>query len=180
MLRRRDALLGAARLVEEVNRIGLANQPGGCATVGVLNPSPNSRNTIPGKVFMTVDLRHPDEETLTSMNAELQCVAEEMAARTGLKLSLRQIWHSPTVKFDDHCIGTVRTAARRLGLATMDIASGAGHDACHISRVAPTAMIFIPCEGGISHNEIENATQEHVAAGAEVLLSALLATAETA
>lgn len=174
MSRRRDALVGASRIVNEVNRIGLAHPPYACATVGLLNVSPNSRNTIPGEVFFTVDFRHPDEQVLAQMDQELRAFAQATANELGLSLDLQQIWHSPAVAFDAACVSSVRRAAEQLGLSHMNIISGAGHDACYISRVAPTGMIFIPCENGISHNEIESASREDVAAGAQVLLTAIL------
>ncbi|MBS0419978.1 MAG: Zn-dependent hydrolase [Proteobacteria bacterium] len=174
MSRRRDALVGASRIVNEVNRIGLAHPPYACATVGLLNVSPNSRNTIPGEVFFTVDFRHPEDGVLAQMDRELRAFAPATANELGLALDLQQIWHSPAVAFDAACVSSVRRAAEQLGLSHMNIISGAGHDACYISRVAPTGMIFIPCENGISHNEIESASREDVAAGARVLLAAIL------
>ena len=174
MNRRRDALVGASRVVLEVNRIGLANSPLACATVGLLDVGPNSRNTIPGRTFFTVDFRHPDERVLDSMDRELRLSVERVERELGLQTQLEQIWHSPAVAFDPSCVDSVRRAAQRLGLPDRDIISGAGHDACYISRVAPTGMIFIPCENGISHNEVENASRGDVAAGAQVLLEVLL------
>jgi beta-ureidopropionase / N-carbamoyl-L-amino-acid hydrolase len=174
MRRRKDALVGAARLVTAVNRIGLENQPYACATVGMMQVSPNSRNTIPGKVFFTIDFRHPDDATLSKMDAAMRAEAEKVAKEIGLELDLKQIWYSPPVKFAESCVAAVRSAAEELGMAHMDIISGAGHDACYISRVAPTGMVFVPCENGISHNEIENATKEDLAAGCDVLLRAIV------
>lgn len=175
---RRDALVGAARIVQQVNRIGQSYLPGACATVGVLDVYPNSRNTIPGRVFMTVDLRHPEENELSKMDAELRRCVDDIASTNGLTISLEQIWHSPAIRFDPTCIRVISNAAARLGLSSMSIISGAGHDACYLSRVAPTGMIFIPCEGGISHNEAESATPEDAEAGAQVLLLSLLELAE--
>ena len=174
MRRRKDALLGAGRLVHEVNRIGLANQPYACATVGLMQVSPNSRNTIPGKVFFTVDFRHPDDATLSKMDAELRATAERIAGEIGLQLQFEQIWYSPPVAFDKKCVAAVQAGAQTLGYENMPIISGAGHDSCYIARVAPTAMVFVPCEDGISHNEVENATPGDIAAGCNVLLQAML------
>ena len=172
MERRRDALLGAARAVVEVNRIGLL--PAGSATVGFMRVAPNSRNTVPGSVFFSVDLRHPADATLASMDADLRASLHGVADDLGVTISIEQIWHSPAVNFDCACIGTLRAAAAQLGLLQRDIVSGAGHDACYINRVAPTGMIFIPCEGGVSHNEAESASKNDVAAGAQLLLVAML------
>ncbi|HXV24626.1 MAG TPA: Zn-dependent hydrolase [Alphaproteobacteria bacterium] len=174
MRRRKDALLGAARLVTAVNRIGLENQPYACATVGMMQVSPNSRNTIPGKVFFTIDFRHPEDATLSKMDAAIRAEAEKVAKEIGLELDVKQIWYSPPVKFAESCVAAVRGATEELGFQHMDIISGAGHDACYISRVAPTGMVFVPCENGISHNEIENATKEDLAAGCDVLLRAIV------
>jgi len=174
MLSRKDALVGAARLVGEVNRIGLANQPNACATVGLLQVSPNSRNVIPGTVFFAVDFRHPNDDILEGMDAELREVAAKITAEIGLEMELEQIWYSPPVAFDDACVSAVRGAAERGGFKHMDIVSGAGHDACYLARVAPTAMIFVPCENGISHNEIEEATPDDLEAGCNVLLQAMI------
>jgi len=174
MLSRKDALVGAARIVGEVNRIGLANQPNACATVGLLNVSPNSRNVIPGTVFFAVDFRHPDDDVLKGMNDELRSAAAAVADDIGLEMELEEIWYSPPVVFDADCVSAVRGAAQRGGIEHMDIVSGAGHDACYLARVAPTAMIFVPCENGISHNEIEEATPADLEAGCNVLLQAMI------
>ncbi len=174
MLTRRDALLGAARTVDAVNRIGLDHQPGACATVGMLQVHPNSRNVIPGGVFFTVDFRHPDDEVLSRMDSHLRKACEDIAAEIGLELEFEQIWHSPAVVFDKECIDAVRSGAKSCNYTYMDIVSGAGHDACYVARVAPTGMIFVPCEGGISHNEIENATAGDLEAGCNVLLHSIL------
>lgn len=175
---RRDALVGGARIVQQVNRIGHSHLPGACATVGALDVYPNSRNTIPGRVFLTVDLRHPEENALSEMDSELRECVDEIGSASGLTISLEQIWHSPVIRFDPTCMRVISGAAARLGLPGMSIVSGAGHDACYLSRVAPTGMIFIPCERGISHNEAESVTPEHAAAGAQVLLLSLLELAE--
>jgi beta-ureidopropionase / N-carbamoyl-L-amino-acid hydrolase len=174
MTRRRDALVGASRIVLEVNRIGLSHPPWACATVGLMKVGPNSRNTIPGTSFCTVDFRHPDETVLASMDQELRRCVAAVGRELGLQTQLEQIWHSPAVAFDRSCVDSVRRAASRLGLPHRDIISGAGHDACYISRVAPTGMIFVPCENGISHNEVENASSADLAAGASVLLEVVL------
>jgi N-carbamoyl-L-amino-acid hydrolase len=167
-------MVGAARVIQAVNEIGLAHAPLACATVGLVQVFPNSRNTIPGRVFFCVDLRHPDDATLSRMDAALRAAIHEIAETTKLETQLDQIWYSPPVHFDPECVTAVRRAAELHGFSHRDIVSGAGHDACYISRAAPTSMIFIPCENGISHNEIESATPEHCAAGCQVLLTAML------
>ncbi|MFQ5466877.1 MAG: Zn-dependent hydrolase, partial [Kiloniellaceae bacterium] len=171
---RRDALVGAARIITEVNRIGLEYLPNACATVGLIQASPNSRNVIPGTVFFAVDLRHPEDEKLAAMDADLRTCAESVAEELRLELKFEQIWYSPPVAFDAKCVEAVRKGAQAAGLPYRDIVSGAGHDAVYLSRVAPTSMVFVPCEGGISHNEIENATPGDLAAGCQVLLDAII------
>jgi len=174
MERRKDALLGAARLVQAVNAIGLALLPGACATVGMLKVHPNSRNVIPGQVWLTVDLRHPDDARLAEMDRRLRAEAAAVAAAGGLELALEQIWYFPPTPFAPELVSAVRQGAARGGFAHRDIVSGAGHDAVYMARVAPTAMIFVPCDEGISHNEIENAQPGDLAAGCNVLLHAML------
>lgn len=171
---RRDALLGASRLVQAVNRIGLTHAPKACATVGLMRVNPNSRNVIPGQVFMTVDFRHPDDKVLAQMDQDLRAAAADICAEGGLEQVLEQIWYYAPVPFDADCIKAVRNGVARTGHSWRDIVSGAGHDACYLARVAPTSMIFIPCIDGISHNEIEETTPEWVTAGAEVLLHAMV------
>ncbi len=171
---RRDALVGASRIVDLVNRIGHDFQPGACATVGQFVVAPNSRNTIPGRVVFSVDFRHPEEERLSEMKARLLAEAEAITGGIGLDLEIDEIWHQPPIVFDEACVAAVAKGAEVSGLSAMRITSGAGHDACNICEVAPTAMIFVPCEDGISHNEAEEATAEDLAAGCDVLLGAIL------
>ncbi len=174
MNRRKDALVAASQLVTKVNEIALAHPPHAVTTVGMMQVSPNSRNTIPGSVFMTIDLRHPEDEILSAMEAELRAACAKICDPAGIAAEVELIWYSPPIVFDKDCVGAVRKAAGDAGYENMEIISGAGHDACYVSRVAPTAMIFVPCEDGISHNEVESATPEDLAAGCNVLLYAML------
>jgi len=175
MPRRRDALLGAARVVDLVNRIGHAHAPFACATVGMLQVHPNSRNVIPGRVFFTIDLRHPDDAVLAQMDAELRAGVESIAAEAKLETTtFEQIFYYKPVTFDAECVASVRAAAERFGYSHRDMVSGAGHDACYLAQVAPTSMVFVPCVDGISHNEVEDAKQEWIEAGCNVLLHAML------
>jgi N-carbamoyl-L-amino-acid hydrolase len=171
---RRDALVGAAEIVQAVNRIGHEFQPSACATVGMMQVSPNSRNVIPGEVFMTVDFRHPDDDRLKEMNDALVVAAEATAAKHTLSLNFEQIWSFAATPFEASCVAAVRKGAEQAGFSHLDIVSGAGHDAIYMASVAPSGMIFVPCEDGISHNEIENATPDDIAAGCQVLLNAML------
>jgi N-carbamoyl-L-amino-acid hydrolase len=172
--RRRDALLGAARMIDAVNRIGQAHAPDARATVGFVRVSPNSRNTIPGHVFFTVDFRHPEDAVLTQMDAELRSACAELAAAARVEAAVEEFWYFPPTPFDPAEVGAVRAAAAAQSYPHQDIISGAGHDAVYMARVAPTAMIFVPCKGGISHNEIEDAEPADLAAGCNVLLNAVL------
>jgi N-carbamoyl-L-amino-acid hydrolase len=178
MPRRRDALVGAARMIDAVNKIGHAHAPSACATVGFVQVSPNSRNTIPGRVFLTVDFRHPDDAVLTAMDTELREACAAAAASQTLEAEVRGFWYFPPTPFDASLVGAVRAAARAQGYPHQDIVSGAGHDAVYMARVAPSAMIFVPCVGGISHNEIEDAKPDELTAGCNVLLNALLESAD--
>ena len=180
MPRRRDALLGAARIIQLVNQIGLAHAPFACATVGMIQNHPNSRNAIPGRVFFTVDFRHPDDAMLAQMDAELRAGVAAIVAEGKLELtSLEQIFYYKPIAFDADCVASVREGAKKFGYSHRDIVSGAGHDACYLAQVAPTSMVFVPCVGGISHNEIEDATPEWIEAGANVLLHAMLGRAQS-
>jgi N-carbamoyl-L-amino-acid hydrolase len=177
MKRRRDALVGAARMIDTVNRIGHDHAPYACATVGFAQVSPNSRNTIPGKVFFTVDFRHPEDAVLTAMDRALRDDCRRIAEVAGLEVDVKEFWYFPPTPFDRACVAAVRGATERAGYPHMDIISGAGHDAVYMARVAPSAMVFVPCENGISHNEIENARPEDLAAGCAVLMQAIVARA---
>ena len=178
MPRRKDALLGAARIVELVNATGLSKAPLGVSTVGMLNPYPNSRNVIPGEVFMTCEFRHPLDETLSDMDAALKEGVEAITKKIGLTYDLKQVFYYAPVAFDAGCVDAVRRAAERFGYSHRDIVSGAGHDACYLARVAPSSMVFTPCVDGVSHNEAEDIKQEWSTAGANVLMHAVLEKAE--
>ena len=174
---RKDALIAASRLVLEVNRIALAFPDYARGTVGSMQVKPNSRNVIPGEVRMSVEFRNQNDETLTKMVAALRESLKAIETACRVAIELTEVTYFPPCRFDASMVGAVRDAALALGYTQRDIVSGAGHDAVYVARVAPTAMIFIPCEGGISHNEIENATPQDLAAGCNVLLHAVLSRA---
>jgi N-carbamoyl-L-amino-acid hydrolase len=175
MPRRRDAFLACARLAQEVREIALAYAPTAVGTVGRVEVEPNSPNVIPGVVRMTVDLRHHEDATLAAMERMLYAAIAEVGEEEKVEIAARKLHDLAAVRFDPDCVAAVRAAAQGLGLAHRDIISGAGHDAVHLSRITPTAMIFVPCKDGLSHNEAESATLEHCAGGAQVLLEAALA-----
>jgi len=180
MALRRDALLGASRLVQEVNRIARSFPDTARGTVGFMQVKPNSRNVIPGEVRTTVDFRNAKAATLDAMCAELERAARAIEAECRVRIELRESVYFAPCEFDTGLVASVREAAGALGCSHLDIVSGAGHDAVYIARIAPTAMIFVPCEGGISHNEIESAAPADLAAGCNVLLHAALRKAEIA
>jgi N-carbamoyl-L-amino-acid hydrolase len=171
---RKNALLGAARMIDAINTVGLNHLPG-VASVGLIENRPNSRNVVPGEVFFSIDLRHPDESVLDQMEKEYQEAVTKIAAELRLQMDEKRIWKSPAVKFAPDLISCVRDGVKLAGFESRDMASGAGHDAAYIARVAPTTMIFVPCLNGISHNEEESTTFDECAAGAQVLLNAVLA-----
>ena len=173
MLLRKNALLAAARMIEAIDQVGMAHLPG-VASVGLIENKPNSRNVVPGEVFFTVDLRHPDEAVLDKMEKAFRAALPKIAAEAKVTFEEKRIWNSPAVKFAPELVKCVAQGAAQAGFKAREMASGAGHDAAYIARVAPTTMIFVPCLGGISHNEAESTTQEECAAGAQVLLNALL------
>jgi len=173
---RRDALLGFASLVQTVNQIGLHFAPDARATVGRADIEPNSPNVVPGRVRFSIEFRHPDEQVLAEMEAAL-LLAFAQSNDGPLTASVERIFDYAPVEFDAHCVATVRQAATTLGYAQREMISGAGHDACYLSRVAPTAMIFIPCVDGISHNPAENISETWASAGANVLLNAVMSSA---
>lgn len=177
---RRDALLAASDVVRAVNDIALAHAPDARATVGWMDVFPNSRNVIPGRVRLTIDLRAADETALAAMDGAMRAAVDEAARRGGVSARIEQVVHFPPQPFAASLVAAVREGARELLLPAMDVVSGAGHDAVYLARVAPTAMIFVPCKDGISHNEIEDARPEHLEAGCNVLLRAMLAQAGVA
>ncbi len=170
---RKNALLAAAQMINAINDIGFAHLPG-VASVGLIENRPNSRNVVPGEVFFTVDLRHPDEAVLDQMEKDFRTAIAKIAEQGRVTLEEKRIWNSPAVKFAPELIDCVRQGVKQAGFTAREMASGAGHDSAYIARVAPTTMIFVPCLGGISHNEEESTTQEECAAGAQVLLNAVL------
>jgi beta-ureidopropionase / N-carbamoyl-L-amino-acid hydrolase len=174
---RRDALLAAARIVGEVNRIALDEAPHGRGTVGFMQVSPNSRNVVPGEVKFSVDFRHPDDAGLKTMEEKLRAACARIGAECSVEVRTEEVVYFPPCRFDADCVAAVRAGTQASGYSAIEIVSGAGHDAVYVARVAPTAMIFVPCKEGISHNELEDAKPEHLAAGCNVLLHAMLSRA---
>ena len=175
---RKDALQIATKIMQEVVNIGNRYPPYGRGTVGMVQVFPNSRNVIPGEVKFSIDLRNVSPELLDTMHAEIGAFVEKTAQDSGLQISINRVSYFPPCPFHPDCVDAVRRATNKLGYSTMDVVSGAGHDAIYTARLAPSGMIFVPCKDGISHNEIEDAKQEHLVAGCNVLLHAMLEKAQ--
>ncbi|MCD7060382.1 Zn-dependent hydrolase [Pelagibacterium xiamenense] len=175
---RRNAGLGMARMTELVHEIAMSHQPQAVGAIGHCDVYPNSRNVIPGKVVFTIDFRSPNQEILDAMKARFEAEAPKIAEELGLTVDIEVSGHFDPVTFDPGCVAAVRNAADRLGYSHRDIVSGAGHDACWINRLYPTAMVMCPCVDGLSHNEAEEISKEWAVAGADVLLHAVVETAE--
>jgi len=174
---RHDAFQGLARFAVALDRIAREEGGGAVATIGVVEVVPGSTNVVPGLATATIDLRHPDDAALDRMEAAFRAAADEIAQALAIGITFDTTWAAPAVKFDNDCIAAVRAAAAASGHGYRDIVSGAGHDAAHLAAVTPTAMVFVPCAGGISHNEAESITEADAAAGANVLLQAVLSAA---
>lgn len=175
MAGRRNALLGAAKVVQAVDDIAQKHAPLARGTVGSqIEVEPGSRNVIPGLVNFTVDMRHPSADTLAAMDAQLRAVCGEVAADIGLDLALEQISYTEPVAFDEGCVAAVKAACEELDLSHTIVTSGAGHDACYVAERCPAAMLFAPCKDGISHHESESAEPEDLEAVCNALLHAVL------
>ena len=174
MALRRDALQVAAALMQEVVACAHRHPPHGRGTVGMVNVHPNSRNVIPGRVKFSIDLRNASDALCEQMDADIRSVAARLSAESGLPIEITPVSAYPAQPFHADCVDAVGRAAAKLGYSHMPVVSGAGHDAVYMARLAPAGMIFIPCKDGISHNEIEDAKPEHISAGCNVLLHAML------
>jgi N-carbamoyl-L-amino-acid hydrolase len=178
MAMRKDPVMALADFMPGLYALAEAHGPASRMTFGVIEASPGSNNTVPGHLMMTVDIRHPEKEHYDALVADSCRLVKQACDKLQLAHSMHCFWEAAGVSFNVDCINAVRTAVESTGYNAMDIVSGAGHDACNVSSVAPTSMIFIPCEGGLSHNEAEAARPEHVTAGANVLLHAILERAD--
>ncbi|SDE81092.1 Zn-dependent hydrolase [Limimaricola pyoseonensis] len=175
---RRNAGLGMARILDKVDEIAWSHKPHAVGAAGHIEVFPNSRNVIPGKAVFTVDFRSPDLAVIEDMEARLRVEGQRIADEMELEIAFEKVGGFDPVPFDEGCVDAVRRAAEKLGFSHREIISGAGHDACWIARVAPTAMIMCPCVDGLSHNEDEEISRDWAAAGCDVLLHAVLETAE--
>ncbi len=175
---RKNAGLGMARVIALVDEIAWSHKPHAVGAAGHIDVYPNSRNVIPGKVVFTIDFRSPELAIIEDMNARLRLGAQKICDEMGLEVTFEKVGGFDPVEFDVGCVSAVRNAAERLGYSHRDLISGAGHDACLINRVAPTAMVMCPCVDGLSHNEAEEISKDWAVAGTDVLLHAVLETAE--
>ncbi|TDP73161.1 Zn-dependent hydrolase [Roseateles toxinivorans] len=180
MALRKDALQVAAKLMQEVVAVAHRHPPHGRGTVGMVHVHPNSRNVIPGQVKFSIDLRNNTDELVEAMDADIRATAARISAESGLPITIELVSHYPAQPFHPDCVDAVERAAKKLGYSNMPAVSGAGHDAVYMAKLAPAGMIFIPCKDGISHNEIEDAKPEHITAGCNVLLHAMLERARVA
>ncbi|GAA6174151.1 Zn-dependent hydrolase [Sulfitobacter pacificus] len=175
---RKNAGLGMARTLEKVEEIAWSHAPHAVGAAGHIDVYPNSRNVIPGKVVFTVDFRSPELAVIEDMEARLRVEGQKIADDMGMEIAFEKVGGFDPVAFDESCVSAVRDAAERLGYSHMNLISGAGHDACWINRVAPTAMVMCPCVDGLSHNEAEEISKEWAQAGTDVLMHAVVETAE--
>eukprot|EP00752_Nemacystus_decipiens_P019498 g17554.t1 len=175
---RKNAGRGLAQITELVHTIAMDNAPNAVGAIGHVDVYPNSRNIIPGKVVFTIDFRSHELDRLNGMVARFEEEAPKLCEALGVELSWEIVGQFDPPAFDETCVGMIREAAERLGYSHIDIISGAGHDACWINRVAPTAMVMCPCVDGLSHNEAEEITKDWARAGADVLFHAVVEKAE--
>lgn len=180
MADRRDPVQALSLLCEHLYSEVKAYGEEARMTCGDLRAEPGSRNTVPEKVVLALDLRHPQPEGLEHLHRTLYRLAEQVEEATGATIDVREEWYSPPVAFNEQCIEAVNSAVESLGYSHRKMVSGAGHDSVYVSRVAPVSMIFVPCAGGLSHNEAESAEADHLEAGCNVLLHAMLSRAGVA
>ena len=171
---RRDPFMGVLPILEYCYELAEKYAPWGRATFGDIKAEPGSRNTVPERLIVNVDLRHPDPAVLNEMDRLFRTFVAQACETKKLQGRVEELWHMPVTEFDPNCVDAVRGATAELGYSSMEMVSGAGHDALYVAKVAPTSMIFVPCKGGVSHNEAEDAKSEDLEAGCNVLLHAML------
>src|ERR1700733_8040487 len=177
---RRDALAALSEIVLAVERIANAHGPNAVGTMGEAVIAAPSRNVIPGEIAFTTDIRSPDSATLDAIDSDLRAAMAEITTRRRVEIAFEAIWRKPPTIFNPKLVDAVENSARMLGYTHRRITSGAGHDACNLANVVPAAMVFVPCKDGVSHNELEDATQADCTAGANVLMHTVLALAGVA
>jgi N-carbamoyl-L-amino-acid hydrolase len=177
---RRDALATLSEIVLAMESIARKHGPKAVGTIGEAVIAKPSRNVIPGEIAFTVDCRSADAGIMDALDRELRAAAAEIAARRKVDVTLDLVWRKPPTHFDAKLVDAVENAAQALGYSHRRITSGAGHDACNLNTIMPAAMVFVPCKDGVSHNELEDATQADCTAGANVLMHTVLALAGVA
>ena len=175
---RKDPMMALAHFLPKLYTMAEQYRPHARLTFGYISASPGSSNTVPGQLELTVDIRHPEKASYDAMIAGCRKHVSNECEKLGMPVRIECFWEAPGVKFDSGCVNAVRNAVAITAYDSMELVSGAGHDACNLSAVVPTSMIFIPCEGGLSHNEAESAKPEHIEAGCNVLLHAMIECAE--
>ena len=175
---RKDTSLAMSEIILTVNDIAIKNQPNALGSVGHIEVSPNSRNVIAGQSLFTIDFRSPDINKLKKMEDELKSLAIDICKKYKVKFDMKQIGGFDPVAFDRTCLNNIRDSAKKFDYSYKDIVSGAGHDACWINTVVPSAMIMCPCVDGLSHNEAEEIKPEWAASSTNVLLHAAIASAK--
>ncbi|RIV80095.1 Zn-dependent hydrolase [Aurantiacibacter xanthus] len=173
MTMRKDPWRAVAPIVSQVLALADAQAPWGRATIGDISARPGARNTVPHTLSLSLDIRHPDADVLAAMEADMRRIIETACAEAEVDFALEEVWHMPPTAFAPHLVDAIEQAAGALGYAHMRLVSGAGHDSLHTAQFAPTAMIFVPCADGLSHNELESAEPADLEAGANVLLKAV-------
>ena len=174
---RKDTSLALSEIILAVNHIANKNQPNALGSVGHIEVSPNSRNVIAGNSLFTVDIRSPDINKLVKMENELKQMTTDICKKYKIEFEMDQIGGFDPVAFDKDCLNNIRNSANKFGYSHKDIVSGAGHDACWINTVAPSAMIMCPCVDGLSHNEAEEIKPEWASSSTNVMLHAAIASA---
>ncbi|MBL4660803.1 MAG: M20 family metallo-hydrolase, partial [Alcanivoracaceae bacterium] len=170
---RTDPIQAMLPIIQTAYDLALANGPWGRATIGSIETLPGASNTVPEVVKVLIDIRHPQADIIEGMALEFLSKVKEICQQASLEYDIEEMWRMEVTQFDESCINAVESASNKFGYSSMKIVSGAGHDSLYISEKVPTSMIFVPCEGGLSHNEAENAKSEDLAAGANVLLHAM-------
>jgi len=175
MTGRRDALMAAAECATMIERAALA--AGARATIGRMTLHPDSRNVVPGRVWFSLDTRHDHEDMLAALATTMRAEAAAISARRGVTIAFEDFWISPATPFDATLVAHLRDAAKARGIPHRDMPTAIGHDAVYVARKLPAAMLFVPCHGGLSHNEAESITPAWAEAGLMVLADAVVATA---
>jgi beta-ureidopropionase / N-carbamoyl-L-amino-acid hydrolase len=174
---RKDPFMALAPVIDRLYGLAKENAPWSRVTFGDISANPGSRNTVPESVTITMDLRHPNQGVLDDIDQQMRTIVAEECAKKGLEYVIHDEWKSPAVVFNEACVEAVTQATELLGYSAKNMVSGAGHDSVYVSRVAPTSMIFVPCDNGISHNEAENISSSQAVEGCNVLLHAMLQSA---